>query len=108
MGWSKCTGASFPIKGGTCGSYGRSLRTSSEILDAGEDAKVNVGEGARLVSGDDSDEAESLELELRFETRDRELGTSGNSMWDGRMVLGGYDNMDARVFVASVDGKTSL
>lgn len=81
------------------------MSTSSEILDAGEDTKINVGEEGRLVSGDNSDEAESLELELKSETMDRGLGTSGNSMW---VILVGYDTMDARVFVASVGSKTSL
>lgn len=65
MGWSECTGASLSRKGGTCGSCGRSLSGNSEVLDAGEDTKLKVGEEARLVSGDDSDEAESLEVKLK-------------------------------------------
>jgi hypothetical protein len=65
MGWSKCTGASLPRKGRSCGSRGRSLSANSEILDAGEDTKLKVGEEARLVSGDDSDEVESLEVKLK-------------------------------------------
>lgn len=65
MGWSKCMGASLPLKGGSCGSCGRSLSASSEVLDAAEVTKLKVGEEARLVSGDDSDEAESLGVKLK-------------------------------------------
>jgi hypothetical protein len=106
MGWSKCTGASLPRKGGSCGSCGRSLSTSSEILDAGEDTKLKVGEEARLVSGDDSDETESPEPKLKSETRDRRLRTSGDSMWV--MLVGYGGSINARVFVGTVEGKTSL
>jgi len=80
------------------------LSTRSEVLDAGEDTKLKAGEEVKLVSDDDSDEAESLELELKSETRDRWLKRSGDSMW---VVLVGYDRMDTRVFVASVDAETS-
>ena len=96
----------MPRKGGSCGSCGRSLSISSEILDAGEDKKLKVGEEARLVGGDDSDEAESPEPKLKSETRDRRLRTSGDSMWVMPVGYGG--STDARVFVGSVDGKTSL
>jgi hypothetical protein len=41
------------------------LSTNSQVLDAGEDTKLKVGEEARLVSGDDSDEAESLEVKFK-------------------------------------------
>ena len=41
------------------------MGTSSEVLDAGEDTILKVGEEAKQDSGDDSDDAESLELKLK-------------------------------------------
>lgn len=79
--------------GGSCGLRGTSLSSSSEVLEAGEDTILKVGVGARLVSGDNSDEVESLEL--KSGRRYRLFGTSSESMW-----VAGYDGMDERVFVA--------
>ena len=60
------------------------MSTSSEVLEAGEDTKLKVGEEVRLVSGDDSEEAESLELksERRYRLR-------CDSMW-----MAGYDGIE--------------
>ena len=103
MGWSECTRACLAKLGGSCGSCGTSLGSSSEVLDAGEDTKLKVGEEGKLVSGDDSDDAESLELKAG--RRYRLFGTSSDSIW-----VAGYDGTeDERVFVARADdGTTSL
>lgn len=65
MGWSECMRAFLAKRGRSCGSRRTSLGTSSEVLDAGEDTILKVGEEAKQDSGDDSDDAESLELKLK-------------------------------------------